>query len=97
MVKSLTILFEVDYHLRVLQPLHTNWMISLYSHMSSPEGKKIILSGRKITGIFDAIHVGPTGLLPLDRYADLCPYMEATGPTEALSLNLLSFRKLPRQ
>ena len=57
--------------------------------MSSPEGKKIILSGWKKSGIFDAIHLGSTGLPPLDSFADLCPLMEAAGPKEALSLTLL--------
>ena len=36
---------EVDYRLSVLKPLHANWLISLYNHMSSPEGKETILSG----------------------------------------------------
>ena len=34
----------VDYQLSVLKPLHKKWLISIYNHMSSSEGKEIILS-----------------------------------------------------
>ena len=57
--------------------------------MSSPEGKEIILSGWKKLGIFDAIHLGLTGLPPLDPFADLCPLIQTAGPTEAPSLTSL--------
>ena len=46
---------EIDYRLSVLKPLHATWLISLYDHMSSPEGKAVIASGWKKSGIFDAI------------------------------------------
>ena len=57
--------------------------------MSSPEGEEIILSGWKKSDIYDVIHLGSTGLPPLESFADLCPFMEAAGPKEALSLTSL--------
>ena len=80
---------EIDYRLSVLKPLHANWLISLYNYMSSAEGKEIIISGWKKSGIFDAIQLGSGGLPPLDPFADLCPLMEVTGPREELSLTSL--------
>ena len=66
---------EVDYRLSVLKPLHANWLISLYNHMSSPEGKETILSGWKKSGIFDAIHLG---LPPLDSWWFMPTYGSST-------------------
>lgn len=54
--------------------------------MSSPEGKEITLSGWKKSGISDVIHLGSTGLPPLESFNDLCPLMEVK---EALCLTLL--------
>lgn len=48
--------------------------------MSSSEGKEIILSDWKASGILDAIHLGSTGLLPLDPFVNLCSLMAAAGP-----------------
>ena len=30
---------EVDYRLVVLKPLHAKWLVELYNHMSTDEGK----------------------------------------------------------
>ena len=64
---------EIDYRLSVLKPLHATWLISLYDHMSSPEGKAVIASGWKKSGIFDAINLGLSGLPMLDPFNDICP------------------------
>ena len=80
---------EVDYQLSFLEPIDAKWLISLYNHMSSPDDIEIILSGWKISDIFDTIHLGSTCLLRLDLSSDLCLLMKAAGPTEALSLSSL--------
>lgn len=69
----------VDYQLSVLKPLHKKWLISIYNHMSNSEVKEIILSDWKTSGILDAIHLGSTGLPPLEPFVDLCSLMEAAG------------------
>ena len=77
---------EIDYRLSVLKPLHAKWLISLYNHMSSQEGKEIIASGWKKSGIYDALKLGSKGLPPLDPFDDICPLMEAVETNETLSL-----------
>lgn len=91
---------EIDYRLSVLKPLHAKWLISLYDHMSSPEGKAVISSGWKKSGIYDAIRLGSSKLPALDPFNDICPLMEVVSPTETLSLASLfpeeldSYRKV---
>ena len=49
---------EVDIKLRlsVMKPVHTHWMIKMYSHMTTGEGKKNIESGWRSAGIKDAVN-----------------------------------------
>ena len=32
---------EVDLRLSVLKPLHATWLVSLYNHLTSSDGKRI--------------------------------------------------------
>ena len=77
---------EIDYCLSVLRPLHATWLISFYGYISSPEGKAVIASGWKKSGIFDAVEMGLSKLPVLDPFNDICPLMEALLPKEMLSL-----------
>ena len=36
---------EVDYRLSFLKPLHAKWLVELYNHMSTDEGKEIAANG----------------------------------------------------
>ena len=36
---------EIDYPLSVSKPLNATWLISLYNHRNSPEGKEVLASG----------------------------------------------------
>ena len=36
---------EVDYRLSVLIPMHAKWLVELYDHMSTVEGKEIVANG----------------------------------------------------
>ena len=38
---------EVDRHLSVLKLLHAKWLVELYNHMSTDEGKEIVANGWK--------------------------------------------------
>ena len=49
---------KIDYRLSVFKHLHGTWLISFYDYISSPEGKAVIASGWKISGIFDAVELG---------------------------------------
>ena len=72
---------EIDYRLSILKPLHAAWMISFYDYISSPEGKTVIASGWKKSGIFDAVELGQLNKLSvLDAFSDTCPLMEAIPP-----------------
>ena len=62
---------EIDYRLSVLKPLHATWLISLYNHMNSPEGKEVSASGWKKSGIFDSIMMGSSKLPTLDPFDDI--------------------------
>ena len=83
---------EIDYCLSVLKPLHATWLISLYDHMSSPEGKAVIASGWK--SFFDAINLGLSGLPMLDPFNDICPLIKVIPFKETLSLASLCPQEL---
>ena len=85
---------EIDYRLSVLKPLHATWLISLYNHMNSPEGKEVSASGWKKLGIFDAIMMGSSKLPTLDPFDDICPLMGVIPERETLSLASLLPKEL---
>ena len=77
---------EINYHFSVLKPLHATWLIPFYDYVSSPEGKAVIASGWKKSGIFNAVELRLSKLPVLDPFNDTCPLMEAIPPKETLSL-----------
>ena len=85
---------EIDYHLSVLKRLHATWLISLYNHMNSPEGKAVSASGWKKLGIFDATMMGSSKLPTLDPFDDICPLMGVIPERETLSLASLLQKEL---
>ena len=38
---------QFDYRLLVLKPLHPKWLVELYNHMYTDEGKEIVANGGK--------------------------------------------------
>ena len=62
---------EVDYRLSVLKSLHAKWLVELYNHMPTDEGKEVVANGWKKADIFDAIRLGSSGLPSLDPFADI--------------------------
>ena len=63
---------QIDYRLSVLKHMHAKWLISFYDFMSSPEGKVVIASGWRKSGILDAVEMGLSKLPVLDPFNDIC-------------------------
>ena len=62
---------DVDLWLSVLKPIHTTWIVSMYNHLSSSEGRQSIAKGwKKLAGITDAVS-GSKKLPPEDPIDDL--------------------------
>ena len=57
---------KINYHLKVLKPLHPTWLISFYDYISSPEGNAVIASGWKKLDIFNAAELKLSRLPILD-------------------------------
>ena len=85
---------KVDNRLSVLKPLHAKWLVELYNHMPTDEGKEIVANGWKKAGIFDAIKLGSSGLPSLNPFADICPLIESLQLRENLSLSTLFPKEL---
>ena len=54
---------DVDLRLSVIKPIHATWLVSLYKHLSSSEGKLSIAKGWKKAGITDVV-IGTKGTSP---------------------------------
>ena len=68
---------EVDVKLQLtrLKPLHVEWLTELYNHMTTQEGKDMIMSGWKSAGILQAIRTGSANLERLDPFSDIDPLL----------------------
>ena len=77
---------QIDYCLSVLKPMHAKWLLSFYDFMSSPEGKVVIASGWRKSGILVAVEMGLSKLPVLDPFNDICPLVDASLPKDTLYL-----------
>lgn len=66
----------VELKLSIMKPLHASWIISLYNHMTSSEGRSIVFNGWRRSGILDAVMKGSKELIPLDPFFDIDPMIE---------------------
>ena len=75
---------EVDVKLQLtrLKPLHAEWLVELFNHMTTSQGKEIIMSGWKASGIIEAIKKGSARLPSLDPFNDLDPLLTESPNTE---------------
>ncbi len=64
---------DIKFKLTTLKPLHAKWLIELYNHLTSPDGKAVCLKGWVVTGITDAIDMTSANLPSLDPFADIDP------------------------
>ena len=46
---------DVDLRLSVLKPIHATWILSMYNHLSSSEGRQSIAKGWKKAGVTDVV------------------------------------------
>ena len=61
---------DVDLRLSVLKPIHATWIVSMYNHLSSSEGRHSIAKGWKKAGVTDVVS-GSKKLPPEDPFEDL--------------------------
>ena len=75
-----TPLEEVDVKLRlsVMKPIHAHWMVELYNHMTTDDGKKNIISGWRAAGIQDAVKLGSKSLPSIDPFNDLDSMLDSS-------------------
>ena len=75
---------EVDTKLQLtrLKPLHAEWLVELFNHMTTIQGKEIIMSGWKVSGIIEAIKKASARLPSLDPFNDLDPLLTESPNTE---------------
>lgn len=60
---------DVDMRLSVLKPIHATWLVSMFNHLSSSEGRISIAKGWKKAGISEVID--GKELPPEDPFEDL--------------------------
>ena len=66
---------EINFRLTTMKSLHAGWLISCYNKLSSSEGKEVILSGWKASGITEAVAKGVNGFNPVvDPFHDVDPF-----------------------
>jgi len=61
---------DVDMHLSILKTIDATWLVSMFNHLSSSEGRKSIAKGWKKAGISEVID-GSKELPPDDPFEDL--------------------------
>ncbi|KAM7432451.1 hypothetical protein ABFA07_017124 [Porites harrisoni] len=65
---------DLDLRLSVLKPIqtsiHESWIVSMYNHFSSSEGRQSIAKGWKKAGVSDVVS-GSKKLPPEDPFEDL--------------------------
>ena len=66
---------KVKLQLTRLKPLHAEWLVELFNHMTISQGKEIIMSGWKASGIIEAIKKRSARLPSLDPFNDLDPLL----------------------
>ena len=91
-----TPLEEVDVKLRlyVMKPIHAHWMVELYNHMTTGDGKKNIISGWRAAGIQDAVKLGLNSLPSIDPFNDLDPMLDGSVSSGLILMHYVLSRKM---
>ena len=77
---------NIQFNLTTIKPLHAEWLVQFYNHITSSDGREIILNGWKASGIYDAVHMGYDALESLDPFQDISPLPEAnSGDTRPIT------------
>ena len=64
---------DINIKLSIVKPLHAKWLIKMYNHMISSEGRDVCLKGWKVEGILDATEKELVGLQNLDPFHVINP------------------------
>ena len=64
---------ETSLKLSIVKPLHAKWLIEMYNHMTSSEGRDVCLKGWKVAGILDAAEKGLEELPKMIHFMILIP------------------------
>lgn len=67
---------EISMKLSVVKPLHAKWLIEMFNHMTSSEGRIVCLKGWKVSGISGAVEKGLNGMPSLDPFNDIDPLFD---------------------
>ena len=79
---------DVKMKLSIMKPIHAGWLVQLYNQMTSEDGKRVIMSGWRATGIADAVQLGTKNLPCIDPFNDIDPMLTAH-TTEATNLEAM--------
>ena len=66
---------DIKLCLSLLKPLHAEWLVDFYNHMTSGVAKKIIDNGWATSGIEEVINMGLDSLPSIDPFSDIEPMM----------------------
>ena len=73
---------EVSLKLSMVKPLHAKWILEVYNHMSSSEGKAICLKGWDVAGISGAVKKGLREMAHIDPFNDIDPLADVSFGSE---------------
>ena len=69
---------EMKLHLTEMKPIHRNWIMQFYNHMSTADGSKVVINGWKRSGIVDAVTNGSAALPSIDPFQNISPLPPST-------------------
>ena len=61
---------NISFKIAVLKPLHAQWLVEFYDHITSGEKREIITHGFERAGITYALELGSSNLPELDPFAE---------------------------
>ena len=64
---------DIRFQLTTMKPLHANWLIDLFSVLTSPQAKDVIIGRWTKSGIWDALKLGSRGLPSIDPFKEIEP------------------------
>ena len=77
---------DVKFKLTTIKPLYAKWLVEYYNEMTSESGSKVIVSGWKASGIFDAVEMGSSVLPSIDPFQDISPLISSNDQLDSEQL-----------
>ena len=78
---------DISLKLSVMKPLHAKWIMEVYDHMTSGDGKTICLKGWEVAGIAGAVSKGLAEMAHIDPFHDIDPLSDTHFEIEASILH----------